>query len=101
MREGAEVAVLAGVGIFAEGLAKLAFVSTGMVQLLDLVVRLIAVAVDSGAGDMVILLEIGAPSILVVMVVETHLPLVNVCVSASLPFLGHCLVLKVLISKRK
>ena len=62
---------------------------------------LIAVAVDSRAGDMVILLEIGPPSILVVMVVQAHLPLVGVCVMPSLPFLGHCLVLKVLISKRK
>lgn len=88
MREGTEISVLAGVGILAEGLAKLAFVATGVVQLLDLVVGLVAVAVDSSAGDMVIMLEIGTPSILVVVVVEAHLPLVGICIGLAFTFSG-------------
>ena len=67
----------------------------------DLVVGLVAVAVDSSAGDMVIMLEIGTPSILIVVVVQAHLPLMGIWVGQALPFLGQGLVLKVLISKRK
>lgn len=88
MREGAEVAVLAGAGVLAVGLAELALVSTGVVELLDLVVGLVAVAVDSGAGDVVIMLEVGPPPVLVVVEVQAHLSLMRVYVATISTFPG-------------
>lgn len=86
MREGTKIAILAGVGIFSVGLTELALVSTGMVELFDLIMRLVAVAVESRTGDMVIMLEIGTSSILIVMVVQAHLSLMRVYVTSMVTF---------------
>ena len=76
MCEGAEVAVFAECGVVGVGLAVLALVATGVVQLFDLVVGLLAGAVATGAWHMGVLVEVGAAAVLFVVVVEAHLALV-------------------------
>lgn len=99
--EGAEVAVLAGKGISSVGLAKLGLVAAGVVELFNFIVRLGASAVTLGTGDMGIGLEVGPAFVLIVVVVETDLALMRLCVGEELPLRGHGLVLKSAISKRK
>lgn len=59
-------------------LTELGFVSGGVVQLLDFVVRPLAVAVALGAGNVAVVVEVGASSVLLVVVVEAYFPLVLV-----------------------
>lgn len=80
MREGAEISILTGVWIFTVCLTKLALVSTRMIKLFYLVMGLVAIAVEPGTGDMVIMLEIGTSSILIVMIIQAHLSLMRVYV---------------------
>ena len=77
MRKRAEISILAGVNIIPVRLAELALVSTGMVQLLNFVVRFLAIAILFVARDMRIGLEIRPSLVLIIMVVETHLALVG------------------------
>jgi hypothetical protein len=77
VRERTEVAVLAGVGVAAVGLAELALVPARVVQLLDLVVRFAAVAVLLAAGDVRVGLEVTTPLVLIVVVVQANLPLMR------------------------
>lgn len=51
VREGTEVSILARVSVSTKGLAKLAFISTRVIELFDLVVGLGAVAVGLIAQD--------------------------------------------------
>ena len=59
-------------------LAKFGFIASGVVQLLDFVVRTLAIAITLGAGNMAVVVEIGSPSVFLVVVVEAHLALVLV-----------------------
>jgi hypothetical protein len=59
-------------------LAKFGFIAGGVVQLLDFVVRTLAIAITLGAGNMTVVVEIGSPSVFLVVVVEAHLALVLV-----------------------
>ena len=96
-----EIPIVAKGGVFGEGLAVLALVATRVVQLLDLVVAFLALAVVLVTGDVRVLVEVGPPSVLLVVVVETNLALVLFCLRCKLPLRGQSLVLKVLMSKRK
>ena len=77
MRKRAEIPILAGVNIIPVRLAELALVSTGVVQLLNFVVRFLAIAILFVARDMRIGLEIRPSLVLIIMVVEAHLALVG------------------------
>lgn len=99
--EGAEIAVLAGVDVAPVGLAELALVATGVVELLDLVVGLGAEAALLVAGDVGVGIEVGPALVLVVVVVEADLALVGLWVGRRVPLRGQGLVLKRLMSKRK
>jgi hypothetical protein len=101
VRERAEVAVLAGVDVVVVGLAKLGFVAAGVVELLDLVVRLRAPAVLLAAGDVRVGLEVGPPFVLVVVVVEADLAFVGFCMRGAVPLRGQGRVLKSVISNLK
>jgi hypothetical protein len=74
----AEIVVLAGCGIFVEILTKFGFVASGVVQLLNLIVRSLAVAVRFEAGDVAIVVEVGPPSIFLVVKTQTSLSLMTV-----------------------
>lgn len=59
-------------------LAKFGFIASGVVQLLDFVVRTLTIAITLGAGNMAVVVEVGSPSVFLVVVVEAHLALVLV-----------------------
>lgn len=101
--EGAEVAVVAESHVFGVGLAVLAPVAAGVVELLDLVVGAVAgeVAVGLLAQHVAVLVGVGAPPVLVVVVVEAHLALVLLCIVPSLPFRTQGFVLNSDRSNRK
>ena len=96
-----EIPIVAKGGVFGEGLAVLALVAAGVIQLFDLVVTLLALAVVLVAGDVRVLVEVGPPPVLLVVVEEAHLALVLLCLGRKLPLREQGLVLKVLMSKRK
>ena len=72
----AKVMVLTGKGIFIIMLAKLSFISGRVVQLLNLVMRPLTIAVDFGTRNMTVHLKIGTPSILLIVIPQTDFPLV-------------------------
>jgi hypothetical protein len=101
--EGAEVAVVADSHVLGVGLAVLAPVAAGVVELLDLVVGAVAgeVAVGLLAQHVAVLVGVAAPPVLVVVEVEAHLALVLLCVAQILPFRTHAFVLNSDRSNRK
>lgn len=101
MCEGAEVPVVTYIRLLVVELTELGFVSGGVVQLFDLIVRLLAVAVGLGAGDVTVIVEIGSPSVFLVVVVQADFPFMLVCIEHRVPFRLHLTVLKVAMSNRK
>ena len=74
--EATEVPVVADSGVFGVGLAVLALVATGVVQLFDLVVALFTLAVVRLVARYVtVLVEVGSSPVLLVVVVQAHLAL--------------------------
>lgn len=99
--EGAEVAVVAGVGVLVVELAELGLVAGRVVQLLDLVVGPFAAAVALLARNVTVVVEVRPSPVLLVVVVQAHLPLVLVCIDKYLPVRLHRIVLNEAMSKRK
>jgi hypothetical protein len=74
--ERTKVSILAGSWVFAVMLAKLSFISGGVVELLDFVVRLRAVAVGLGAQDVTVVVKVGPAAVLLIVVVKTNFAIV-------------------------
>lgn len=94
--EGAELLVLAFEHFAAVGLAELALVPGGVVDLFDFVVGEGAVGVLAffgGTEFVTVVLEVGPPLVHAVVVVRAGFPLVVICFNLLLPLLGHTFVL--------
>jgi len=87
--------ILASHGILVEVLTELCFIAGRMVQLLNFVVRSLAVAVTFGTRNMAIVVEVGSSSILLVMVAQAGFSLMPIFIDTILPVRVHLFVLKV------
>ena len=86
VRKRTEIPVLASCGVFAEMLTKLSFVACRVVQLLNFVVRPLAIAVDLifGTWYMAVIVKIGPPPIFLIMVSQTDFSLMLIFVTTTL-----------------
>ena len=78
VRKRAEIMVLAGCRIFVKILAKFGFVASRVVQLLNFIVRSLAIAVRFHTGNMAIVVEVVSSSIFLVVKAQTCLSLMAV-----------------------
>ena len=99
--EWTKISIVADSWIFVVELAELCFISGGVVELLNFVVRFLAVAVHLLAGNMRIVVEIRTSSIFLVVEVEADLAFVLIWVGWHVPLRVQRMVLKVAMSNLK